>query len=60
MKTDIIELYYVVDEFCRLYELQQRSRALPSSKQRNRAGQMSISEMVTIMISFRCAAPWVT
>jgi hypothetical protein len=52
MKIDIIELYYVVDEFCTLYAMQQRSCALPSSKQRNRAGQMSISEMVTIVIYF--------
>jgi Transposase DDE domain len=52
MKIDIIERYYVVDEFCTLYAMQQRSCALPSSKQRNRAGQMSMGEMVTIMVYF--------
>ena len=52
MKVDIIELYYVIDEFCKLYEMQQTRHLLPSSKQRNRAGQMSMSEMVTIMIYF--------
>jgi hypothetical protein len=52
MRIDIIELYYVIDEFCRVYELQQQSRLLPSCKQRNRAGQMSISEMLTIMVYF--------
>jgi Transposase DDE domain len=35
-----------------VYELQQQGRLLPSGKQRNRAGQMSISEMVTIVIYF--------
>jgi hypothetical protein len=52
MRIDIIELYYVVEECCKLYEAQQRSRALPSCNQRNRAGQMSVSEMVTIMVYF--------
>jgi hypothetical protein len=50
MRIDIIELYYVIDEFCKLYEMQQGHHKLPSGKQRHRQGQMSVSEMVTIMI----------
>lgn len=52
MRIDIIELYDVVDEFCKLYAMQQAKHALFHQKQCHRAGQMSISEMVTIMISF--------
>jgi hypothetical protein len=52
MRIDIIELYYVIDEFCKLYEMQQRKHLLPIYKRRNRQGQMSISEMVTIVIYF--------
>ena len=52
MKMDIIELYYVIDEFCKLYAMQQAQHRLPTGKQRHRQGQMSVSEMVTIVIYF--------
>jgi Transposase DDE domain len=52
MKIDIIELYYVIDEFCKMYDAHQAQRLLPSNKRRNRAGQMSVSEMVTIVVYF--------
>lgn len=59
MRTDIIELYYLIDEFCKLYEMHQSRHLLPSGKQRNRQGQMNLSEMVTIMVYFDFVALWV-
>jgi hypothetical protein len=52
MKMSITELYYLVDEFCKLMKIHEDKGMLPSHKKRNRSGQMSVSEMLTIMIYF--------
>lgn len=52
MKLDIIELYYWVDEFCKIYASQLKEGYLGCNKKRHREGKMSLSERLTIMIYY--------
>jgi len=52
MKLDIIELYYWVDEFCKMYEMQLKQGLLAGDRKRYREGKMSLSERLTIMIYY--------
>lgn len=52
MKKDITELYSFIDDFCKIYLEYEKSKLLPSNKQRDRACNMSLSEMLTIIIMF--------
>lgn len=52
MKKDITELYSFIDDFCKIYESQEKQKLLPSSKKRNRPCEMSLSELMTIMVMF--------
>ena len=46
-------LYCAVDDFCNAFEATWRSRMITDGEQRrNRSGQLSLSEMLTIMIGF--------
>ena len=49
----LLELFCAVDDFCKVIDEQQAGRFLPSgTQQRRRAGQLSDSEALTIMIHF--------
>jgi hypothetical protein len=52
MKIGITELYYMIDEFCKMYEIQLQKGLLHSDKKRHRSGKMSLSERLTIMIYY--------
>jgi hypothetical protein len=52
MKKDIIELYSFVDDFCKIYSEYEKQKLLPSLKQRQKAGNMALSEQLTIMIMY--------
>jgi hypothetical protein len=52
MRYDMVVLYYFPDEFCKVYEAWERSRLLPYSGQRHRAGIMSLSEMLLIAVCY--------
>lgn len=56
MTIDITALFVCLDDFCKLYESAQKSQSLPSSKQRNRQGYLSLSEMLLIEIYFHLSA----
>ncbi len=46
-------LYCLVDDFCKAFEPVWRSRMIADGEQRRkRSGQLSLSEMLTIMIGF--------
>lgn len=52
MKKCIITVFYLLDNFCKIYEEWSKQKLLPSNKQRNRAGNLSLSELLTIVIYF--------
>ncbi len=52
MKKDITELFCLVDEFCKVYKKLEGLNQLPCSRQRCREGQMTLSELMTVMIFF--------
>ena len=56
MSIDITALFGCVDDFGKLYESAQKSQSLPSSKQSNRQGYLSLSEMLLIEIYFHLSA----
>ncbi|KJV75645.1 transposase [Orientia tsutsugamushi] len=52
MKKCIITVYYLIDNFCKIYQELERKRLIPSSNQRNRDGKLSLAELLTIEIYF--------
>jgi hypothetical protein len=52
MRHDINVIYYLVDEFCKIYLNWQKHKLISSSDSRVRKGIMSLSEMLTIMIIY--------
>jgi transposase len=56
MTINITALFVCLDDFCKLYESARKSQSLPSSKQRNRQGYLSLSEMLLIEIYFHFSA----
>jgi hypothetical protein len=55
MNTNLVEIFYIVDEFCKEFEKVMEGHRLPkdpSKKTRKRAFIMSDSEVITIMIMF--------
>lgn len=51
--TSLLELFCAVDDFCQTYEPQWRQLQLTSGvRQRNRTGQLSPSEIMTLLILF--------
>jgi hypothetical protein len=50
--NDITGLFYCIDEFCKVYEEWEHSKLIPSIGSRNRAGKLSLSEMLSIEIMF--------
>ncbi|BAG41299.1 transposase [Orientia tsutsugamushi str. Ikeda] len=52
MKKCITTVYYLIDNFCKIYQEYERNRLIPSSNQRNRDGKLSLAELLTIVIYF--------
>ena len=52
MRYDIVALYVCIDDFCKLYEEASKQKLLSTGRIRNRAGNMSLSEMLTVMVIF--------
>ena len=55
MSTNLVEIFYIIDEFCKEIEKTMEEHNLvkdTSIKKRNRAFTMSNSEVITIMIMF--------
>jgi hypothetical protein len=55
MRYDINVIYYLTDEFCKIYLNWQKHRLIPLVNMRYRVGKMSLSEMLTIMIIYHLA-----
>jgi hypothetical protein len=51
-KDDITALFYCIDEFCRIYEEWERSKLIPKVGSRDRRGNLSLSEMLCIVVMF--------
>lgn len=52
MSIDITALFVCLDDFCKLYEAVIKEKALPSPRQRQREGYLSLSEILLIEILF--------
>ncbi|KJW05877.1 putative transposase [Orientia tsutsugamushi str. UT144] len=52
MKKCITTVYYLTDNFCKIYQALKRKRLIPSSNSRNRYGKLSLAELLTIVIYF--------
>ena len=52
MLLSLVEIFCVTDDFCKLFEEEQKNFSLPSKRKRNRACQMTLSEVMTILILF--------
>lgn len=56
MKKCIITLYSLIDDFCKLYTEWEKANLVPSTKQRHREGQLSLSELMTVILFFYFSA----
>ena len=52
MKKCITTIFYLVDNFCKEYQKWEQGKLLPSEKQRNRAGQLSLAELLAVVLYF--------
>jgi hypothetical protein len=52
MKKCITSVYYLIDNFCKIYREWEKSKLLPSNKQRQRQGALSLAELLTIVLYF--------
>jgi hypothetical protein len=52
MRENITALFFCIDEFCKSYEEWEKHRLINTGKTRYRSGEMSLSEMLTIMVLF--------
>lgn len=52
MKKCIITIFYLVDSVCKEYSKWENNKLLPSTNHRKRLGQLSLSELITIVIYF--------
>lgn len=52
MKKCIITVYYLIDNFCKIYEEWTRYNLLSTNQQRYRIGKLSLAELITIVIYF--------
>ncbi|KJV51882.1 putative transposase [Orientia tsutsugamushi str. Gilliam] len=50
MKKCIITVYYLIDNFCKIYQDQERKRLMPSNNQKNKDGKLFLTELLTILI----------
>ena len=52
MKKSITNIYYLVDNFCKIYNEWEKKKLLPSAKIRHRDGNLSLAELLTIILYF--------
>lgn len=52
MKKCITTLYYLVDNFCKFYEEWEKEKLIETEKKRDRQGNLSQSELLTIILYF--------
>lgn len=52
MAVDITALYCCLDDFCKVFESWEQHRLIPSEKTRQRAGKLTLSEMLFITVLF--------
>jgi len=52
MKKCITTLYSLVDDFCKIYQEWEKQKLIPSEKQRERQGNLGLSELMTIVLFF--------
>lgn len=53
MHKDITEIFCFIDNSAKLYEQDKKKRLLPSNRKRYRETNMSLGELLTIMVIFR-------
>ncbi|KJV56503.1 hypothetical protein OTSKATO_0272 [Orientia tsutsugamushi str. Kato PP] len=46
MKKCIITVYYLIDNFCKIYQECERKRLISSSNQRNKDGKLYLAELL--------------
>ncbi|KJV77220.1 hypothetical protein OTSTA716_0368 [Orientia tsutsugamushi str. TA716] len=46
MKKCIITVYYLIDNFCKIYQEWKRKRLISSSNQRNKDGKLYLAELL--------------
>jgi len=52
MRYNITAIFFCIDEFAKAYEEWEKHRLINTGKQRHRPGEMTLSEMLTIMVLF--------
>lgn len=52
MRYNITALFFCIDEFCKMYEEWEKHRLVDTGRKRYRSCEMSLSEMLTIMVMF--------
>jgi hypothetical protein len=52
MKKCITTVYYLVDNFCKIFHEWEKEKLLPSNKLRFRQGNLSLSELLTLVLYF--------
>ncbi|XVN40836.1 MAG: transposase [Rickettsia endosymbiont of Argas persicus] len=52
MKRCIISLFYILDNFCKIYEEWEKQKLVPTDRKRQRLGELSLSELLTIVLYF--------
>lgn len=52
MRYNINAIYFLVDEFCKIYQQWQKARLISCNQIRIRAHKMSLSEMLTVMVLY--------
>jgi hypothetical protein len=52
MKKCITTVYYLVNNFCKIYLEWEQNKLLPSDKKRQRQGNLSLCELMTIVLYF--------
>jgi len=52
MKKCIISLFYILDNFCKIYEEWEENKLVPTDRKRQRQGKLSLSELLTIVLYF--------
>ena len=55
LDSKLVEIFYKADNFCKefLYSIAAQSKQISSKKHRNRAGKLSMSEIITILIFYQ-------
>src|SRR3990172_343068 len=52
MRYNITALFFCIDEFCKAFEEWEKHRLIDTGRKRHRSCEMSLSEMLTIMVVF--------